>query len=437
MNKYSVYKDSEIAWIGKIPIHWKIAKTKRISTIHSGATPNSNVKEYWGGEINWYTPADVGSDNSKKILDTSIRKITELGLSSSSCKLVPENSLVLTTRAPVGNVAISNEVFTTNQGCRALTPTSQCKAEFLYYYFLTQSNSLNVFGNGTTFVELTKDNLGMFPVPLPPISEQDQIVKYLDEKTTKVDSLINRLKKKIDLLKEYRMTLVGQCVTKGLNPAVEMKDSGIEWIGAIPVHWGVLKLKHRYQVTLGKMLTSRDRGGMVQGPYLRSQNVQDGFFDLSDVNLMWFNSTELKRLRLKPGDLLINEGGQVGRCAIWNGDIDPCFFQNSLNRVRAEIGCINFVFYLFQLYFHTGYFESIVDRVSIPHLTREKLIEVKLPNPPLSEQLKITKYLDNNISNFDALVDKIERKIELLREYRQTLISNVVTGKIRVTKENK
>ena len=148
--------------------------------------------------------------------------------------------------------------------------------------------------------------------------------------------------------------MISQCVTKGLDLEVEMKDSGIQWIGEIPKNWIELKLKYRYQVTLGKMLTSQNRGDMVEARYLRSQNVQDGFLDLTDVKEMWFSSVELEKLRLKSGDLLVNEGGQVGRSALWKNAFELCYFQNSLNRVRTSSGCIKFTFHLFQLYFHVG-----------------------------------------------------------------------------------
>ena len=176
-----------------------------------------------------------------------------------------------------------------------------------------------------------------------------------------------------------------------MNRYPEYKNSGVEWIGKIPIHWEEKKVKHCCCVTLGKMLTPEDKGEMSKGSYLRSQNVQDGSLDLSEVKEMWFSDKEASSLELKTNDLLVNEGGQVGRSALWDGSIKPCYFQNSLNRVRPFNGNQKFFLYLFQSYFHKGYFDSVVDRVSIPHLTKEKLLEIKVLYPSLDEQKIISK----------------------------------------------
>ena len=142
---------------------------------------------------------------------------------------------------------------------------------------------------------------------------------------------------------------------------------------------------------------------------------------------MWFSDSELVNLELRYDDLLISEGGQVGRSALWDETIVPCYFQNSLNRIRSESVSTKFLSYLFELYFSKGYFDSVVDRVSIPHLTKDKLSEIKLVQPPLHAQTLISKFLDKKTSQIDTLIEKIERKIELLIEQRTTLISQCVT----------
>ena len=212
-----------------------------------------------------------------------------------------------------------------------------------------------------------------------------------------------------------------------MNSYTEFRDSGIEWIGEIPSSWDVQKVKHCCHVTLGKMLTPNDKGGMSKGPYLRSQNVQDGGLDLKDVNEMWFSNREITSLGLATNDLLVTEGGQVGRTALWNGSIKPCYFQNSLIRIRTFNGDQKFFLYLFQTWFHKGYFDSVVNRVSIPHLTKEKLSEIRVLCPGLEEQKKISRYLDRKTYLIDSLIEKISLKIELLKEQRTSLINQCVT----------
>jgi type I restriction enzyme S subunit len=205
------------------------------------------------------------------------------------------------------------------------------------------------------------------------------------------------------------------------------KDSGIEWIEGIPSHWDRLPLKQFGQVTLGKMLTSEDKGGYHLKPYMRSKNIQVERVDISDVKEMWFSDSELEKLKLKKGDLLFNEGGDVGRTCIWLKEIDECYIQNSVNRVRFENDDERYFLHLSTLYHSVGYYDSLVNRVSIPHLTKEKLESVLFLRPPLSEQQQIITFLDTKTSLIDSLIEKTQRKIELLKEKRTSLINEVVT----------
>jgi len=205
------------------------------------------------------------------------------------------------------------------------------------------------------------------------------------------------------------------------------KPSGIEWIDDIPEHWMIKPLKYFSQITLGKMLTPEDKGSYYLKPYLRSQNVQIDNVDVSDIKEMWFSNDDLEKYRLKKGDLLVNEGGDVGRTCMWNDEIEECYIQNSVNRVNVIGGSIKY--YLFHFYLHhtTGYFNSIVNRVSIPHLTKDKLENVEFIIPPLSEQHQIVRFLDEKTEITDKLISTKERKIELLKQQRTSLINQVIT----------
>lgn len=205
------------------------------------------------------------------------------------------------------------------------------------------------------------------------------------------------------------------------------KDSEIEWIGDIPSHWERLPLKYFGEVTLGKMLTKEDKGGYHLKPYLRSQNIQIEKVDISDVKQMWFSESELIKLRLFNGDLLFNEGGDVGRTSIWNDELEECYIQNSVNRVRFKKDNPLYYLFLSVLYHSVGHYDSVVNRVSIPHLTKEKLESVVFLRPPLPEQQQIVSFLDTKTSLIDSLIEKTQRKIGLLKEQRTSLINQVVT----------
>ncbi len=213
------------------------------------------------------------------------------------------------------------------------------------------------------------------------------------------------------------------------------KNSGFEWIDEIPEHWSIKPLKHFSEISLGKMLTNEDKGGYFYKPYLRSFNIQSEKVDISDVKEMWFSYDELKSLRLLKGDLLVNEGGDVGRTATWNEELSECYFQNSVNRVHIRLGFNHFFLYHFLLHHFTGYFDSVVNRVSIPHLTKEKLSNVSFCFPPLPEQIQIATFLDQKTYIIDDLIQKKLRKIELLKEQRQSIINRAVTKGLTGSKE--
>ncbi|MEA4949034.1 MAG: restriction endonuclease subunit S, partial [Petrimonas sp.] len=241
MSRYEAYKPSGIDWIGNVPEHWETVRIKNVASIVNGSTPSSSVEEYWDGDIIWATPGDF--NKYEKIIDDSESKITEAGYKSCGTSLVPVGSVVITTRAPIGNVLIAGKELCTNQGCKTLVP-NRIESRFLYYIISISSIELNVLGQGTTFLELSKESLGTFKLPLPDFDEQLAIANYLDHQTQKIDCLIANKKAQAEKLKELRQIEINNAVTKGLNPNAEMKDSGIEWLGKIPKHWEVKRLKN-------------------------------------------------------------------------------------------------------------------------------------------------------------------------------------------------
>ena len=271
MKPYPKYKDSGVEWIGEVPEGWGVQRLKRIAKIVNGSTPKSSIAEYWDGDIVWVTPADIGKVGSLKISESE-KKITHEGLNNCGASIVPQGSIILTTRAPIGNLAIANTSLCTNQGCKSLIPTN-VYSPYLFYSLFVSKEVLQSIGSGTAFKELSTDNLASFMIALSPQHEQKSIATYLDRKTTQIDNLISKKQKLIELLKEERAAIINQAVTKGLNPDAQMKDSGIEWLGEIPEHWEAKRLKYIARITLGQMLTNVDKGDYHYRPYLRAQNI--------------------------------------------------------------------------------------------------------------------------------------------------------------------
>lgn len=159
---------------------WQIQPLEKVVTVRNGGTPKSKVEEYWGNEVEWLTPKDMGKMDGIYISETP-RKITELGLSKCSAKLVPANSVIMSTRAPIGHLAINTVPMSFNQGCRGMTPSEVLDIKYLFYFLSGKVPELNALGTGTTFKELSSGALKNFPIPLPPPEEQKRIVAILDE----------------------------------------------------------------------------------------------------------------------------------------------------------------------------------------------------------------------------------------------------------------
>ena len=444
MKTYSKYKDSGVEWIGAIPEHWEVKRFKYLFTLSKGLTiTKANLRDKGVpcvnyGEIHSKYGFEVDPDQHK------LRYVDEEYLTSNPQSLINTGDFVFADTSEdiegSGNFTYLNSKNRIFAGYHTVIvkPTTRFNSRFFAYVFDSDAfrNQVRTRVKGVKVYSITQTILKEPFLWFPNIEEQQKIVTYLDHKTQQIDQLLQSKAKKIALLQEKRTALINQVVTKGLDPSVEMKDSGVEWIGEIPKHWEFVPLKYFSQVTLGKMLTNKDKGGYVLKPYLRSINVQVENVDISNMREMWFSQSELKKLRLRKGDLLVNEGGDVGRTSIWLDELNECYIQNSVNRVRFDDDIQRYYLYVSLLYHNVGYYDSSVNRVSIPHLTKEKLSAIQFVRPPKSEQELIVKYLDEKIAEIDKTIEFEQQKITLLKEYRQTLISDVVTGKIRVCEED-
>jgi type I restriction enzyme S subunit len=288
---------------------------------------------------------------------------------------------------------------------------------------------------GSTFDAISVSDVRELMLPSTQNEEQERISRFLNRVIFKTDTLISKKQRLIELLKEKRAAIIARAVTKGLNPSAPMKDSGVEWIGEMPKHWNIGLIKQGYQVTLGKMLQPNKRSeNDFEAPYLRSANIQDGFVDTSEIKTMYFNKSE-DHLLLEEGDLLVCEGGDVGRAAIWSNQVSNCRFQNSINRIRSKTNSVRYLFYLLKASKRSGFIDFLCNRATISHFTAEKVKGLRIVYPDMTEQLKIANYLDKETSRMNSFISKIETSIELLKEYRSALITAAVTGKIDVREE--
>ena len=206
-------KASGVEWLGDVPEHWGVLPLRRWYRVVNGGTPSSTEETYWQGGINWITPEDLGRNRSKRI-GNSQRTLSIEGLMNCGAQLVPVNSITLSTRAPIGHLAITSRESCTNQGCRTLVPKGSCAyPDYLYYVLLAFRPLLEAAGKGTTFMELSANLLGSHIAPFPPDSEQRALADFLDRETTKIDGLVTKVETAIARLREYRAALITAAVT--------------------------------------------------------------------------------------------------------------------------------------------------------------------------------------------------------------------------------
>ena len=207
------------------------------------------------------------------------------------------------------------------------------------------------------------------------------------------------------------------------------KESGVEWLGEVPGHWEVTALKRGFNVTLGKMLQPESNGVDDELlPYLRAANIQWDGVETSDIKQMWLSKRDRAHLRLANGDLLVSEGGDVGRSCLWAGELESCYFQNSVNRVRAIGENSNrYLYYWLSTIKDKGYVDVLCNKSTIAHFTAEKVAAVPVPFPTAVEQTQIAVFLDRETAKIDELVAEQRRLMALLKEKRQAVISHAVT----------
>ena len=231
---YPAYKPSGADWLGDVPAHWEVRRLKGAASILNGATPSTSRKEYWDGDLLWVTPEDLESLQGQRVTD-SARKITAEGHASCGTSLAARNSIVISTRAPIGHLGILASAGCTNQGCKLLIPNADIASEYLFRVLESGRSELRSLGQGTTFAELSKAKLGTFRLSVPPLREQTAITRCLDDAIGNIASTTDRANREIELLGKYRTRLIADVVTGKLDvreaaaelPEVEPYATGV------------------------------------------------------------------------------------------------------------------------------------------------------------------------------------------------------------------
>lgn len=451
MNRYDSYKDSGVEWIRMIPSHWKIKKNKHISSNQKF----SIVDGPFGTQLKSSEYQDYGIPLVRIVNLSFDGHFTEEGITYISESKYEE---IIRSSLKIGDVIIGKTgytigkvgVFPFNKGtisssCLKITPnTNLISSDLIKYIFISDGFYREVLetSKGSTRDTINIEPFSNLQLPLPPLSEQHQIVSYLDNKTTSIDSLIQSKKKKIELLKEKRTSLINQVVTKGLNPNVEMKDSGVEWIGMIPRGWEVKRVKHISKI-FGRIgfrgYTTDDIVDEGEGVITISpSNIKNDVFNIENSTyLSWDKYYESPEIQIFSNDIIIvKTGSTIGKTSIIPFGT-PEMTINPQLIVLKEIQLNNqYLYYQTTCKFIKESFDIEQTGSSTPTISQEKIKEFPVLNPPLSEQQEIVTYLDKETKLIDETISSEQKKIELLKEYKQSLISEVVTGKRKVTTDD-
>lgn len=423
--RYPHYKPSGVEWLGEVPEHWDV---KRIGYYFCERREKVSDRDF---------PAlSVTKNGIVPQLETAAKSDD-----GDNRKRVDKGDFVINSRSDrKGSAGVSEFTGSVSLICTVLRPQEKCHASFIHHLLRCQLFQEEFYRYGKGIVaDLWSTNYSEMRnilIAMPSLEEQASIANFLGQETAKIDALVAEQQRLIELLKEKRQAVISHAVTKGLDPTVPMKPSGIEWLGEVPEHWTIAPILYRYSVQLGKMLDASRITGRSLHSYLRVADVQWGAINLSELPQMDFSEDDRERFSLVAGDLLVNEGGSYpGRSAIWSGAIEECYYQKALHRMRAhrpEQDSTRFLFYLMYWAAHQGVFIAGGNETTIEHLPAERLRKYRFPFPLINEQLEIATFLDTETTKYDTLTAEAERAIELLQERRTALISAAVTGQIDV-----
>jgi len=436
LRPYPAYKDSGVEWLGQVPAHWEVRRLGSVTQILNGATPSSSRPEYWDGDIVWVTPDDLGKLKGRYI-DNSSRRITREGYNACGTTLAPVGSIVVSTRAPIGHLGILRVAACANQGCRLLVPQAPTASEYLYYALVAARPSLEVFGQGSTFLELSRSKLRAFPVPFPPLPEQTAIVRFLDYKDRRIRRSIRGKQKLVKLLEEYKQALIHQAVTGRIDvrtgkPYPAYKSSGVEWLGEVPEHWELKPLKR--WVRLNASVLPDTTPADYEFRYIDIGMVGTGFLTREPQRLRFGNAPSRARRVLHMGDTIISTVRTYLKAVYYvDGDAEDLVCSTGFAVLTPGPSTQpKYVSYLVQSNTFTDHVTAESVGTAYPAIAEGRLGSFHVPIPPLPEQTAIVEYLDAQTAKIDAAIAAARREIELLREYRERLIADVVTGKVDV-----
>lgn len=436
--RYREYKESGVEWLGTVPSHWALPRLKHIAKFSGGGTPSRDIADYWNGEIPWVSPKDMKCE----IINATEESITPAGLNGSTSKLIAPGHVLMVVRSGILKhtipVAINKVAVALNQDMKALDfDSAKCESAYFFRWVQGLNDDLLLAWakQGATVESIEHAYLANTVIPLPPIAEQRSITAFLDREIGKIDALIAEQEKLIALLAEKRQAAISHAVTRGLNPDLPMKDSGIAWLGKVPANWATVAIKRLGDIRygLGEPPIYQPEGTAL----VRATNIHAG--KIFREGLVFVNPADIPGQRivwLKEGDIIVvRSGAYTGDSGLIDSEYDGAIAGFDMV-LRLHSCAPRFVQYaLLSSYLKNFQIELSSMRAAQPHLNAEELGACLMVLPPADEQLRIVAFLDAEITKLDSLKAEAERVIALFAERRSALIAAAVSGQIDVRRE--
>lgn len=440
MKRYEKYKPSGVEWIGEVPAHWNIERLKFLFSYSKAGIWGDDEKGN-SDDIVCFRVADFDYEHGcLNLNDNTIRNIDKKSIEG---RIIKNNYLLIEKSGggdttPVGRVVKVNTDIkaTCSNFIHFASVAYNSNATFLLYYFkFLYSNKINtLFFNQTTGIQNLKiqDYLGQ-TIFLPPLSEQTAIAAYLDKKCGKIDNVVAVQQKRIELLKELKQSIITHAVTRGLDKNAKLKDSGVEWIGEVPEEWEVAPLKRFLSEAMkyGANAPAEEENNLFPR-YIRITDIDENG-KLKDDDIKSLNNNDSKDYMLEKGDLLFaRSGATVGKTYLFDENYRACY-AGYLIKAKCEKKLLpKFVVYYTQSSIYDNWKSASFIQSTIQNISAEKYSMLPMLVPPLPEQTAIATYLDKKCAIIDRQIAKVEKQIELLKEYKQSVITECVTGKRKV-----
>lgn len=417
MKQYDSYKDSGVEWIGEVPSHWEIVPLKFTGEFSNGLT---------------YSPKDVVDYGilvlrSSNIQNSSLSFEDNVYVSNvSKALLVQKGDVIICSRngsaALVGKSAFIDKDINATFGAFMMRYIPKINKKYGFYLFQTAIGRYKGYFATTTINQLTKSTIGEMKVPLANTEEQTAIVDFLDKKCSEIDHVISAQQKRIALLQELKQSVITHAVTKGLNPNVEMDAAEEDWINRLPASWGKAKLKYYIHLVNGRAYSQPEL--LSEGKY---KVLRVGNFFTNDT--WYYSNMELEEYKYcNNGDLLYAWSASFGPY-IWNQD--RTIYHYHIWKVCYN-ECMDKMYVYYMLKAITNFKLGDIHGSTMVHITMESMNNSIIPIPSLDEQKDIASYLDKKCASIDSSISKAQHQVDLLQEYKQSLINEVVTGKRKV-----